>query len=69
MKRLEWTKPYCGVSHLETDKFLCTVEDWEKFTDISIYRKPARISEVHSYTCYGSDHLKDAKNYCKNYIS
>ncbi|KKT30238.1 MAG: hypothetical protein UW18_C0020G0001, partial [Microgenomates group bacterium GW2011_GWF1_44_10] len=48
-----WTQPYLGVQHLETDRYLCTVTDWETFSDLTIYRKPIRISEAQDHTFYG----------------
>jgi len=63
-----WTQPYLGVQHLETDRYLCTVTDWETFSDLTIYRKPIRISEAQDHTFYGPGHLEKAKNYCESEI-
>lgn len=47
MKNLlsKWTPPYCNVSHYETEHYLCTVVDWQRFAEAHIYQKPIRIAD------------------------
>ena len=64
-----WTKPYLGVEHLETDKYLCTVVKWDDFSEVTIYRKPVHISECKEETMFEDNHLQRAKKHCEAYIS
>lgn len=63
-----WTKPYCGVQHLETDKYLCSVVVWDSFSEVTIYRKPVHISECIENDFYGDGHLNKAKAFCESQI-
>jgi hypothetical protein len=63
-----WTKPYLGVEHLETDRYLCTVVKWDDFSEITIYRKPINIATCHEEAMFGNDHLSRAKEYCEKFI-
>lgn len=42
---MAWTVPLCGVSHRETDLYLCTIVTYQYHTEAVVYRKPVRIAD------------------------
>lgn len=66
-----WTAPYCGVSHYETENYLCTVIDWERFAEAHIYRKPVRIADCKEEIFkarHGISPTENAKKWCMKQI-
>ncbi len=63
---LEWTKPYCGVSHLLIGKMQYTIEDRGTFSTGFIFSWASYQFVERDMVWLGADHLEQAKRYMKN---
>ena len=64
----QWTRPYYGITHLETDTHLCTVASFASFSEAVMYRKPVRIADGRQQLFCEPAHIEAAKHWCEHQL-